>query len=582
MKFNKELNHSASHVLAMAVLKLFPDAKLGFGPPTKEGFYYDFKFKNPLTEKDLMKIEKQMHKIVSNPYIMKKMDKDYEYDLLDEQPYKKELINEFSNEGKEITYYSIYDPTNDKDLFIDLCVGGHIKEIKNIKYFKVLSLAGAYWRGDSDNDQLTRIYATAWETKEDLNNFLNILKERKERDHRKLGKDMNLFMFDPLAGQGFPIWLVDGVKVRNRIMKEVLRLDSKYGFTEVSTPIVGEKELYKISGHWDHYKEDMFNPIECDNEKLILRPMTCPHHILIYKSTRRSYRELPMRLSEQSPLFRYEKSGALTGMERVRAMLLTEGHIFARRDQIISEFKHLYKLIKEALDLFGVEIDYVSLSLRDPNNKNKYFDDENMWNQAENDLKQVLKELKITYVEMIGEAAFYGPKIDIQIKTVLGHEITMSTLQLDFLLPKKFELEFINSNNEFETPVMIHRGLIGTYERFLSILLEQTKGVLPFWLAPKQITIIPIDNKKHLLYADELYKELKDKNYYVEIDDREERINKKIRDAQIAKSKIQIIIGDKELGTNNLSLRFYGSEKTKKISRKNLFKFLKDLINERK
>lgn len=580
MKFNKELNHSASHVMALAILQLWPDTKLGFGPPTAEGFYYDFKFSQPLLESDLAKIEKQMHKIVNNNYIMHKMPDDYVYDT-SQQPYKQELIDEFKSQNKNITFYSIYDPNKNKELFVDLCAGGHIEKISKIKHFKVLSLAGSYWRGDSNNEQLTRIYATAWETKEDLDNYLLLLQERKERDHRKLGKEMELFMFDQLSGQGFPIWLEDGMKIRNRIMKEVLALDYKYNFTEVATPIVGEKKLYEISGHWQHYQEDMFKPIICDNENLILRPMTCPHHVLIYKSKRRSYRELPIRLSEQSPLFRYEKSGALTGLERVRSMLLTEGHLFVRKDQIISEFEHCYKMISEALEMFNIQVDYVSLSLRDPDNKEKFYNDENMWLKAEEDLRQVLKKLKIKYVEKIGEAAFYGPKIDIQIKTVLGHEITMSTLQLDFLLPKKFNLEFYNSQNSIENPIMIHRGLIGTYERFLSILLEQTKGNLPFWLAPKQVIIIPVV-EEHKAFADEIYTQLKDNHFYVEVDDRNERISKKIREAQIKKTKIQIVIGDDEIATNELSLRFYGQKDIIKIKKIELIDYLIKLRNEKK
>ena len=401
----------------MAVLKLFPDTKLGFGPPTEEGFYYDFKFSKPLLEADLQRIEKQMQKIVTNPYIMRQMASDFVYETK-EQPYKAELISEFESQGKEITYYSIYDPQTQKDLFIDLCAGGHIEEIKTIKHFKILSLAGAYWRGDSNNEQLTRIYGTAWESAAELAEFLQILAERKERDHRKIGKEMELFMFDQLAGQGFPIWLPDGIKIRNRIMNEVLWLDRKYGFQEVVSPIVGEQQLYEVSGHWEHYQDSMFLPISCDHERLILRPMTCPHHILIYQAKKRSYRDLPFRLSEQSPLFLYEKTGALTGMERVRSMLLTEGHVFVMPNQIISEFKHCYQLIQTALKLFNIKIDYVSLSVRDPEDKTKYHDDEQMWLQAEGDLRQVLQELKIDYQEKIGEAAFYGPKIDIQIKTV--------------------------------------------------------------------------------------------------------------------------------------------------------------------
>ncbi|MGL5205785.1 MAG: threonine--tRNA ligase [Metamycoplasmataceae bacterium] len=579
MKFNKELNHTASHVLAMAVLKIFPDTILGFGPSTDEGFYYDFKFSKPLLEADLIKIEKQMNKIVSNAFIMSKKGKDYKYDFSN-QPLKKELNDEFIKDGKVITFYSIVDPNLNKDLFVDLCAGGHIDKIKDVKYFKLLSLAGAYWRGDSDNVQLTRIYGTAWESEAELNDFIQILAERRERDHRKIGKELNLFAFDKLSGQGFPIWLEDGMRIKRRIEKIILELDDKYGFDEVLTPIVGEKELYVKSGHWEHYKDDMFAPIVADAENLILRPMTCPHHILIYSSTRRSYRELPIRYSEQSNLFRHEKSGALTGMERVRSMQLTEGHIFARRDQIISEFKKNFELISEALNIFGIEIDYVSLSIRDPEDKEKYFDDETTWKNAENDLMKVLQELNINYVEMKGEAAFYGPKIDIQIKTALGHEITMSTLQLDFLLPRKFDLHYINDAGEFETPVLIHRGLIGTYERFLAILLEQSKGNLPFWLAPRQVVIIPVDDN-HKEFAGEIYDELKDEKIYVTIDTRNERMSKKIREAQIMKTKIQIVIGDEEVRSNKLSLRFYGSEKIKLVDRKKIVNYLRKLSLEK-
>ncbi|MGL5308955.1 MAG: threonine--tRNA ligase [Metamycoplasmataceae bacterium] len=579
MKFNKELNHTASHVLAMAVLKLFPDTILGFGPATNEGFYYDFKFSKPLLEVDLIKIEKQMNKIVANAFLMSRKDKDYIYNFSD-QPLKKELNDEFINEGKEITFYSIIDPNLNRDLFVDLCAGGHVEKIKDVKHFKLLSLAGAYWRGDSDNEQLTRIYGTAWESKTELDEFLQILVDRKERDHRKIGKELNLFTFDKLSGQGFPIWLEDGMRIKRRIEKVILELDDKYGFGEILTPIVGEKELYVKSGHWEHYKDDMFSPIVADAENLVLRPMTCPHHILVYSSTRRSYRELPIRYSEQSNLFRHEKSGALTGMERVRSMQLTEGHIFTRKDQIISEFKKNFELISEALKIFSIEIDYVSFSIRDPENKEKYFDDDDMWETAESDLRKVLDELNINYIEMKGEAAFYGPKIDIQIKTVLGHEITMSTLQLDFLLPRKFDLHYINEAGEFEIPVLIHRGLIGTYERFLAILLEQTKGNLPFWLAPRQVVIIPV-NTNHNELSEEIYAELKQERIYVTIDDRNERMSKKIREAQIMKTKIQIVIGDEEIQSGKLSLRFYGSERIEFIDRNKIINYLRKLSFEK-
>ncbi|UWD34389.1 threonine--tRNA ligase [Mesomycoplasma molare] len=560
MKFNKELNHTTSHLLAAAVIELFPDVQLGFGPATQEGFYYDFKFKKPLSDEELVKIERKMKSLASGGYIMQKTSGE-NYDFSD-KPFKEELYKEIIQKGEEATFYSLINPSNHKILFEDLCSGGHENSTSKIKHFKLLSIAGAYWRGNSDNEQLTRIYGTAWETKEDLEEFLQILKERKERDHRKIGKELNIFTFSHLSGQGLPIWLEDGMKIRNAIRDRVLYFDKKYGFKEVLTPHFGAEELYKISGHLEHYKDDMFKPIEIENERLIARPMTCPHHIILFDKQKRSYKELPIRYSEQSRLYRYEKSGALTGLERVRGMDLTEGHVFVRKNQIVEEFKHLYKMILETLSMFDIQLDYVSFSKRDPENKDKFYDNDEMWDKAEKDLEAVLRELGIEYEEKIGEAAFYGPKIDFQVKTVLNHEITMSTLQLDFLLPEKFEISFINKNNEKETPVLIHRGLIGTYERFISILLEQTKGNLPFWVSPKQFLIIPIENSKHLAYAQKIKEKLLFLNFNVELDDRNERINKKIREAQIQKSKYQIIIGDEEVQNQTITYREYGKKES--------------------
>lgn len=562
MKANKELNHSASHLLAAAVLKLFPNTKLGFGPAIEEGFYYDFEFENPLLESHLLKIKKEMQKLAKQNYIMEQHEgKDF---FAIDKPFKKELHDELLEQGKQITFYAIKEPKTGKIIFNDLCAGGHVEKISEIKHFELLSIAGAYWRGDSNNKQLTRIYGTAWNSKQELDDYLALLKDRKERDHRTIAKNMDLFMFSPLAGQGFPIWLENGMKIKNAIMKKVLELDDKYGFDEVLTPIVGEQKLYETSGHWSHYKDDMYPPIQVEKENLVLRPMTCPHHIVIFNSRLYSYRDLPKRFSEQSWLFRYEKSGALTGFERVRALQLTEGHVFARKNQIIEEFKHLYKMIIEALEAFDIKIDYVSFSKRDPNDKEKFFQDDNLWEKAESDLEKVLKELNIEYKEMIGEAAFYGPKIDFQIKTVLNHEITMSTLQLDFLLPEKFDITYINENNEKERPVIIHRGLIGTYERFLSIILEQTKGVLPFWLSPKQIGVIVVNpnDKKQVNYADKIYNELKNKRFNVSYDDRDERMGKKIREAQISKTKYVFVIGEEEVKSETITVRAYGDEKT--------------------
>ncbi|WP_324672294.1 threonine--tRNA ligase [Mycoplasma sp. 888] len=561
MKANKKLNHTTSHLLGAAVKKLYPNVKLGFGPATEEGFYYDFEFSEPLSETELPKIEKFMKKLASRNLVMKQVSID-EYSFED-KPYKKELYDELVSEGKEVTFYALVDPLSNETIFVDLCAGGHVEDTKQIKHFKLLNLAGAYWRGNSDNIQLTRIYGTSWDSATELEEYLQILKDRKERDHRKIGKEMKLFTFNKLGGQGLPFWLEDGMYIHNEIRNLILKTDRKYGFTEVLTPHFGEEELYKISGHLAHYKDDMFKPVVLENENLIARPMTCPHHIICYNTEKRSYRDLPIRYSEQSQLYRYEKSGALTGLERVRGMLLTEGHLFVRKDQIAQEFKSMYQLIKETLEIFKIQISYVSLSLRDPQNTDKYYSDDKMWNEAENELRKVLNELGVKYEEKIGEAAFYGPKMDIQIFTALGHEITVSTLQLDFLLPERFDITYTNKDNQEERPVMIHRGLIGTYERFVSILLEQTKGVLPFWLAPKQFTVIPAtNNPEDIKYASDINQLLFNADFRSKLDDREERLGKKVREAQMSKSKFQIIVGESERLNETVSYREYGKQET--------------------
>ncbi|AWX69491.1 threonine--tRNA ligase [[Mycoplasma] anseris] len=579
MKANSKLNHSTSHLLAAAVLKLFPNTKLSIGPAIEEGFYYDFEFEEPLLESDLPRIEKTMKKMAEQGYDMVLVDETH-YSF-ENQPYKKELYDEFKAKNYNITFYSYIHPKTKEVLFTDLCAGNHIENTKQIKYFKLLSLAGAYWKGDSNNKMLTRIYGTCWETKEELDTYLTLLEERKERDHRKIGKELNIFTFNNLCGQGFPIWLEDGMKIHNAIRDYVLKIDKKFGFQEVLTPHFGEKKLYEISGHWAHYQDTMFKPISMDNELLIGRPMTCPHHIMLFNATRRSYRDLPIRYSEQSRLYRYEKSGALTGLERVRGMDLTEGHVFVRQDQIKDEFKHLYSMITKALKDFNIEIDHVSLSLRDPLDKQKFFNNDEMWNRAENDLRHVLNDLGIEYKEFIGEAAFYGPKVDIQIRTVLNRIITMSTLQLDFLLPTKFEMKYVDNNEELQTPVLIHRGLIGTYERFVAILLEQTKGVLPYWLSPRQVTIIPISENQNE-FCKQLYDEFLDADINVNVDLRNERINKKIREAQIQKTKFIVIIGKDEIEKNVLSIREYGSEDTKSYTKEEFLSLLSTLKKQLK
>ena len=571
MKANKKLNHSTAHLLAAAVLKLYPDTKLAIGPSIEEGFYYDFEFSKPLSDTDLPKIEKQMKRLVAGGYKIQKVDSI----TYSEQPYKQELRDQFESEGKDITFYGMINPSNGESVFTDLCAGGHIESVSKINNFKLLSIAGAYWRGDSDNTQLTRIYGTSWETKEELKDYIALIADRKERDHRKIGKEMNIFMFNKLSGQGFPIWLEDGTIIKNKIQNYLRERERAYGFTEVQTPDLGSIELYRTSGHLDHYQDDMFAPVEADNEKLILRPMTCPHHTIVYNNTRRSYKDLPIRMSEHAKLYRYEKSGALTGLERVRSMELTDAHIFAREDQIAEEFENSYKLIMEVLEKFDITIDYISLSLRDKDDKEKYFDDDKMWNQAEDQLRQTLNKLGVEYTEVTGEAAFYGPKVDMQIKTALGHEITMSTIQLDFLLPEKFDLTYIDNDENKVRPVIIHRGLIGTYERFMAILLEQTKGNLPFWISPRQATIIPVSNDIHMEYALEVKKELEEQGIYTHLDKRNERLGKKIRDAQVSKTKFQIVIGDDELSAKTINVRAYGEKQQTSMTMKEFLNNIK-------
>ncbi len=466
--------------------------------------------------------------------------------------------------------------------FTDLCSGVHVANTKDIKFFKLLNVAGAYWRGDSDNKMLTRIYGAAANTKDQLAEHLRILEERKERDHKKIGRELELFTFSPLVGQGLPIWLPNGMKVRQQIERYIIDLEEEYGYQHVATPVLGSVDLYRTSGHWSHYKEDMFVPMEMDNEELVLRPMSCPHHMMVYKTKLRSYRDLPIRYAEQVIQHRFEASGALTGLERVRAMTLTDSHLFVRPDQIKEEFSRCLELIHRVIKDFGVEINYYRLSLRDPQNKEKYFDDDQMWETAESMLRETLVENNIPFIEAEGEAAFYGPKLDIQIKTALGHDITMSTIQLDFLLPERFDLTYVSETGEKVRPVVMHRGLIGTYERFMAYLIETYKGAFPLWLAPTQVTVIPVNNQYHLEYAQEVAKELRKYKVRFELDDREEKMGYKIRESQTKKVPMSIVLGDKEVANKEVTFRRFGEQKTTTLPLKEFIHFLVDEIAERK
>ena len=566
------LNHSCAHLMAQAIKRLYPDAKFGVGPAIEEGFYYDFDTEEKVTDEDLSKIEKMMSKIVSEglEITRKELSREEAKAFFGGDEYKQELIDVIE-EGDLITVY-------EQGEFADLCAGGHVTNTKEVKFFKLLSVAGAYWRGDSNNKMLTRIYGYAAFSKADVDAHLEVLKERKERDHKKLGKELELFTLNPLSGLGFPIWLPNGATIRKQIAKYVTEIEEDYGFEHVFTPVIGAVDLYKTSGHWDLYKEDNFPSIELDNESLFLRPMSCPHHMLVYQSKLRSYRDLPIRLAEEIIQHRYEASGALTGLERVRAMTLTDAHIFVRPDQIKQEFAHCLKMIHQAVEDFGIEIAYYSLSLRDPEDKSKFHDDDAMWVKAEAMLTEVLDENGIEYTPMVGEAAFYGPKLDIQIKTALGHDLTLSTIQLDFLLPQRFDLAYIDENGEKVTPVVIHRGFISTYERLLAYLIELYKGAFPIWLAPTQVTIIPVNNNFHSEYADEVASLLKKHRIRFNLDNREEKLGYKIRESQTKKVPMLIVVGDKEIESKTITVRRYGKDDTETLPLEDFVRVVLDEI----
>lgn len=546
------LNHSSAHLLAQAVKKLHPSAMFGVGPQTDEGFYYDIALGHSITEAELADIEKGMRQLSQEAHPMVRSEKSREEALafFKNDPFKKELISAIP-EGDKITFYTQGD-------FIDLCRGGHVGNTSKIKHFKLLSLAGAYFRGDSSRPMMQRIYGTSWFSKEALEAHLNLLEERKERDHRKLGKELKIFMLSSEVGQGLATWLPNGYAVRKVLEDYVYELERQAGYLHVSTPVLGSKKLYQTSGHWDHYQENMFPIMEKDDETFVLRPMSCPHHMTIFQSDLRSYRDLPIRYAEIVTQHRYEASGALTGLERVRAMTLTDAHIFVRPDQIKEEVINAYHLIETAIADLGLEVDYLEFATRD-DSKDKFHDNDALWNQAEAILQSVLDEAQIPYKEVPGEAAFYGPKIDFQVRTAMNRVITMSTVQLDFLLPERFDLTYINASGQKERPVVIHRGLISTWERLMSILLEQYKGAFPFWLAPVQILLIPVNNNAHEAYTKEIYQTLMHAGFRAKLDLRDEKMGYKIRDAQQQKIPYTFVIGDDEVKNQTITYRQFGS-----------------------
>ncbi|HDY9571245.1 TPA: threonine--tRNA ligase [Staphylococcus argenteus] len=549
------LRHSTAHLMAHAIKRLYGDVKFGVGPVIEGGFYYDFDIDQNISSDDFEQIEKTMKQIVNeNMKIERKVvSREEAKALFSNDVYKLELIDAIP-EDENVTLYSQGD-------FTDLCRGVHVPSTAKIKEFKLLSTAGAYWRGDSDNKMLQRIYGTAFFDKKELKEHLKMLEERKERDHRKIGKELELFTNSQLVGAGLPLWLPNGATIRREIERYIVDKEVSMGYDHVYTPVLANVDLYKTSGHWDHYQEDMFPPMQLDEtESMVLRPMNCPHHMMIYANKPHSYRELPIRIAELGTMHRYEASGAVSGLQRVRGMTLNDSHIFVRPDQIKEEFKRVVNMIIDVYKDFGFEDYSFRLSYRDPEDKEKYFDDDDMWNKAENMLKEAADELGLSYEEAIGEAAFYGPKLDVQVKTAMGKEETISTAQLDFLLPERFDLTYIGQDGEQHRPVVIHRGVVSTMERFVAFLTEETKGAFPTWLAPKQVQIIPVNVDLHYDYARQLQDELKSQGVRVNIDDRNEKMGYKIREAQMQKIPYQIVVGDKEVENNQVNVRRYGSQ----------------------
>ncbi|MDH5160423.1 threonine--tRNA ligase [Heyndrickxia sp. FSL K6-6286] len=565
------LRHSTAHLMAQAVRRIFGNVKLGVGPVIEGGFYYDMDLEVSITPEDLPKIEKEMKKIISEnlEIIRKEVSRDEAKELFAGDEYKQELIDAIPADEK-VTIY-------EQGEFFDLCRGVHVPSTGKIKEFKLLSIAGAYWRGNSDNKMLQRVYGTAFFKKEDLEQHLKFLEEAKERDHRKIGKELNLFTTSQKVGQGLPMWLPKGATIRRIVERYIVDKEERLGYNHVYTPIMGSVDLYKTSGHWDHYQEDMFPVMEMDNEQLVLRPMNCPHHMMIYKNGIHSYRELPIRIAELGTMHRYEMSGALSGLQRVRGMTLNDAHIFVRPDQIKEEFQRVVELIIAVYKDFDITDYSFRLSYRDPEDKEKYFDDDEMWNKAQSMLKEAMDGLGLEYFEADGEAAFYGPKLDVQVRTALGKDETLSTVQLDFLLPERFDLTYVGEDGKPHRPVVIHRGVVSTMERFVAYLIEEYKGAFPTWLAPVQAVVIPVSPEVHIDYAKQVEEKLRAEGFRVELDSRDEKIGYKIREHQMQKIPYMLVVGDNEVSDNAVNVRKYGEQKSETVS---FEQFVADLKKE--
>ena len=548
------LRHSAAHLLAAAVLELYPDAKPTIGPATDDGFYYDFDFKTPISEKELQKIEQKMKELVKHwdGFSHTTVTAEEALEKYSGNEYKSELIREFAGENRTLTLYT-------SGTFTDLCRGGHVENPKKeLRFFKLLSLAGAYWRGSEQNKMLTRIYGTAFHTKEELAENIQMRAEAKDRDHRKIGKDLGLFVFSDIIGKGLPLWTEKGTTIRRELERFIIDEEIRRGYKHVMTPDIANLDLYRKSGHYPYYKDSMYAPIAIEDEEYMLRPMTCPHHFELYASAPHSYRELPMRIAELAKLYRYERSGELSGLIRVRSFCLADSHIICSKQQAKGEINGVLDLIEYiSSDIFGLEkgkqYSY-RLSLGDRSDDKKYFKDDASWDFAEEVLRQVLIERDAAYVEAEGEAAFYGPKIDVQMRNVNGKEDTAFTVQYDFVMPQRFDLKFTNEAGQEEQPVVVHRSSIGAIERSIAFLIEHYAGKFPVWLSPTQVSVLPISDK-YLEYAQQVAVALQQHNIRVHLDDRSERLQAKIRHAQNEKVPYMLVVGEKEQADGTVAVR---------------------------
>ncbi|MDD6263760.1 MAG: threonine--tRNA ligase [bacterium] len=568
------MNHSCAHLLAQAVKHLYPNALFWVGPVIEEGFYYDIDLGDKtLTEEDLPAIEKEMKKLAKDGkrIVRHELSKEEALEKFKDDPYKIDLISRMDENEVTISCYSQGD-------FTDLCRGPHLDTVKELKYFKLLKVSGAYWKGDSKNKMLQRIYGICFETEEDLNKHLEYLEDCKNRDHRKIGKELEIFMTDDLVGRGLPMFLPNGYIIWEELENYIKAKERKLGYQHVLTPCVGNVELYKTSGHWEHYKENMFPMMKVDDEEFVLRPMNCPHHMMIYSNKLHSYKDLPIRIGEVAHDFRYEASGALKGIERGRHFCQNDAHLFVTPEQIKDEFKNVVDLIFGVYKDFDIKNYRCVLSLRDPEDKEKYHQDDAMWNKAENELREVLNDLGIEYTEEIGEAAFYGPKLDVNVQPAVGNEYTLSTCQLDFCLPAKFDLKYVDKDGEKKTPVVLHRAILGSLDRFMAYILEETKGQLPTWLSPVQVKVIPVNPEFQGEYAKEVTEMLKENDIRAELDDRNEKLGYRLREAQTEKVPFTLILGDQEKENATISYRLFGQKDTTTVSKEEFIKLIKEEI----